>query len=116
MRRVWVLGLAALALAALLGGCGSKEEAASLTIWQTYNDEESPVFREKLAKKNALLPIEDRVPQEFVADVFPVALASCRYRGHLWGLPDQTNGLCLFYNTEMFRAAGLDPHQTLQEI
>jgi len=160
MRRVWLLGLAALALAALLGGCGSKEEAASLTIWQTYNDEESPVFREivakfqeahpgvtidvvrlpfagaepkivtalttktepdiarvdvsflaKLAKKNALLPIEDRVPPEFVADVFPVALASCRYRGHLWGLPDQTNGLCLFYNKEMFRAAGLDPEK-----
>ena len=160
MRRTWIPRLALLALIVLLGGCGGKEEAASLTIWQTYNDEESPVFKEivakfeeahpgvtidvvrlpfagaepkivtalttntepdiarvdvsflaKLAQKNALLPIEDRVPAEFVADVFPVALASCRYHGHLWGLPDQTNGLCLFYNKELFRNAGLDPEK-----
>ena len=56
-------------------------------------------------------PIEDRVPPEYLEDVFPVALASCRYRGKLWGLPDQTNGLCLFYNKDLFREAGLDPER-----
>lgn len=158
MRRT-VIWLAAVAVAAgLVGGCGGGSEQATLTIWQTYNDEEHPVFKEivaqfeaahpgvtidvirlpfagaepkimtalttrtepdiarvdvsflaKLAHKNALLALDELVPQPFLGDILPVALASCRYRGQLWGLPDQTNGLCLFYNKEMFRAAGLDP-------
>ena len=135
-------------------------ELTTLTIWETYNDEEHPVFKEivdqfkeahpgttidlvrlphagaepkiqtalttrtepdiarvdgsflaKLAHKNALLELSDRVPDEFLADLLPVALASCRYRRGLWGLPDQTNGLCLFYNKDLFRKAGLDPER-----
>lgn len=149
------------ALAALVAfGCGGREERATLTIWETYNDEEHPVFKEvvaqfeeahpdvtvdvvrlpfagaepkiqtalttrtepdiarvdvsflaKLAHKNALLRLDDRIPDDFLADLLPVALASCRYRDGLWGLPDQTNGLCLFYNKELFRKAGLDPER-----
>jgi len=161
MRKVLVM-LAAAVLLALAGGCGGggDEGGATLTIWETYNDEEHPVFKEivadfekshpgvtidvvrlpfagaepkimtalttrtepdiarvdvsflaKLAHKNALLELGDRVPDEFLADIMPVALASCRYRGSLWGIPDQTNGLCLFYNKELFRAAGLDPER-----
>jgi ABC-type glycerol-3-phosphate transport system substrate-binding protein len=158
----------AIVLAGLLGGlvaiaafgCGGREEAATLTIWETYNDEEHPIFKEivaefesahpgvtidvvrlpfagaepkiqtalttrtepdiarvdvsflaKLAYKNALLPLDARVPGDFLSDILPVALASCRYRGALWGLPDQTNGLCLFYNKDLFRKAGLDPER-----
>ncbi|MBD3348165.1 MAG: extracellular solute-binding protein [Candidatus Eisenbacteria bacterium] len=158
MRRA-ALFLALIALLAVVWGCGGgQEEEASLTIWQTYNDEEHPVFKDivaefeesrpgvtievvrlpfagaepkimtalttktepdiarvdvsflaKLAHKNALLPLDDRVSPEFLDDIVPVALASCRYRGQLWGIPDQTNGLCLFYNKELFREAGLDP-------
>jgi ABC-type glycerol-3-phosphate transport system substrate-binding protein len=161
MRRAITLGGLVSILAALVAlGCGGQEEGATLTIWQTYNDEEHPVFREivaqfeaahpgvtidvvrlpfagaepkiqtalttrtepdiarvdvsflaKLAHKNALLELSDRVPDAFLADLLPVALASCRYRGRLWGLPDQTNGLCLFYNKELFRKAGLDPER-----
>ncbi len=160
MRKTAVLLSAALIAAALCGGCGGggDESAATLTVWETYNDDEHPVFKEivaqfeqghpgvtidvirlpfagaepkimtalttrtepdiarvdvsflaKLAHKNALLPLDDRVSEEFQADIVPVALASCRYRGRLWGIPDQTNGLCLFYNRDLFRAAGLDP-------
>ncbi len=159
MRRtiIWVVAAALCALVAL-GGCGKKEEAATLTIWQTYNDEEHPVFKEivrqfkeahpgitidivrlpfagaepkiqtalttrtepdiarvdvsflaKLASKNALLSLEELVPAAFRDEILPVALQSCVYRGTLSGLPDQTNGLCLFYNRELFRQAGLDP-------
>jgi ABC-type glycerol-3-phosphate transport system substrate-binding protein len=162
MRRAIITAGLLAALAALLtSGCGGgTEEGATLTIWQTYNDEEHSVFKEivagfeaahpgvtidvvrlpfagaepkiqtalttrtepdiarvdvsflaKLAHKNALLKLDDRVPEAFLADLLPVALASCRYRGSLWGLPDQTNGLCLFYNKEMFRDAGLDPER-----
>jgi ABC-type glycerol-3-phosphate transport system substrate-binding protein len=143
---------------AFLSGCGGEPEGSTLTIWQTYNDEEYPVFKEivesfeathpgvtvdvvrlpfagaepkiqtalttrtepdiarvdvsflaKLAHKNALLDLDPYVPPTFREQILPVALSSCYYRGTLWGLPDQTNGLCLFYNRAMFAEAGLDP-------
>lgn len=159
MKRTAVLAAVAIVAMAVGGGCGGgSEQQATLTIWQTYNDEEHPVFKEivaqfeaahpgvtvdvvrlpfagaepkimtalttrtepdiarvdvsflaKLAHKNALLALDERIPESFLRDIMPVALASCDYRGQLWGLPDQTNGLCLFYNKDMFRAAGLDP-------
>ena len=161
MMRALVAGAALVAVcaAALLAGCGGGQgDAATLTIWQTYNDEEYPVFKEivesfkvahpgitvdvvrlpfagaepkiqtalttrtepdiarvdvsflaKLASKNALLDLGPYVSEEFRAEILPVALSSCYYGDVLWGLPDQTNGLCLFYNREHFLAAGLDP-------
>ena len=163
MRRTKVVAAALVAACAiaLLSGCGGgQDEGATLTIWQTYNDEEYPVFKEivesfkaahpditidvvrlpfagaepkiqtalttrtepdiarvdvsflaKLAGKNALLDLGPYVPVEFREEVLPVALSSCYYDDTLWGLPDQTNGLCLFYNKEHFRAAGLDPER-----
>jgi ABC-type glycerol-3-phosphate transport system substrate-binding protein len=153
-------GIAALGLLVAPCGCGQKSEPATLTVWQTYNDEESPVFKEivakfeeahpgvtvsvervpfngaepkiqtaltthtepdiarvdvsflaKLASKSALLDLEPYVPAEFRDEVLPVALQSCIYDGRLWGIPDQTNGLCLFYNKTLFREAGLDPER-----
>jgi ABC-type glycerol-3-phosphate transport system substrate-binding protein len=66
-------------------------------------------FLARLAYKNALLDLDPYVPPTFREEMLPVALSSCYYRGTLWGLPDQTNGLCLFYNRAMFAEAGLDP-------
>jgi ABC-type glycerol-3-phosphate transport system substrate-binding protein len=160
LRATSVLAAGALALAVgTLAGCGGGEpEGATLTVWQTYNDEELPVFKEikasfeeshpgvtidlvrlpfagaepkiqtalttrtepdiarvdvsflsKLAGKNALLDLGPYVPSGFRDEILPVALSSCYYDDKLWGLPDQTNGLCLFYNKEHFRNAGLDP-------
>jgi ABC-type glycerol-3-phosphate transport system substrate-binding protein len=163
MRRTLSIGGALLVACAvvLLAGCGGgQDESATLTIWQTYNDEEYPVFKEivesfkqahpditidvvrlpfagaepkiqtalttrtepdiarvdvsflaKLAGKNALLDLGPYVPSEFRDEILPVALSSCSYNTTLWGLPDQTNGLCLFYNKEHFRRAGLDPER-----
>ncbi len=149
----------AVGLVLTLGGCGGGDgEVATLTIWQTYNDEESIVFRDivrrfeeshpgvtidvvpvpfggaepkiqmaltthtepdivrvdvaflpKLARMNALAVLDEHVPASYRADILPVALKSCMYEGSLYGLPDQTNGLCLFYNRQLFREAGLDP-------
>jgi ABC-type glycerol-3-phosphate transport system substrate-binding protein len=144
-----------------MAGCGRGQgESATLTIWQTYNEEEYPVFKEivesfktahpdvtidvvrlpfagaepkiqtalttrtepdiarvdvsflaKLAGKNALLDLGPHIPSDFRDEILPVALSSCYYNDTLWGLPDQTNGLCLFYNKEHFRRAGLDPER-----
>ena len=164
MRRTLSMGGALLVACAvaLLAGCGGGQDtAATLTIWQTYNDEEYPVFKEivesfrvahpditidvvrlpfagaepkiqtalttrtepdiarvdvsflaKLAGKNALLDLGPYIPSEFRDEILPVALSSCYYDDTLWGLPDQTNGLCLFYNREHFRSAGLDPERS----
>jgi ABC-type glycerol-3-phosphate transport system substrate-binding protein len=66
-------------------------------------------FLPKVAIRGALAPLDayglDAVKQE----MRPVALASCTVDGKTYGLPDQVNGLCLFYNKEMFVQAGLDP-------
>jgi ABC-type glycerol-3-phosphate transport system substrate-binding protein len=68
-------------------------------------------FLAKLAGRNALLDLGPYVTQEFRDEMLPVALSSCYFDDKLWGLPDQTNGLCLFYNKEHFRNAGLDPEK-----
>lgn len=159
MKKLAAIAVMLVALGLVVSGCGGGDTTTgTLTVWQTYNDEEHPVFKEivarfeashpgvtievvrlpfagaepkiqtalttrtepdiarvdvsflpKLASKNALLALDEYVSQEYLADIFPVALQSCMYDGQLYGLPDQTNGLCLFYNREMFRAAGLDP-------
>lgn len=158
-RTLMAAAVAGICAIVLLAGCGGgQDDSATLTIWQTYNDEEYPVFKEivaefeaahpgitidvvrlpfagaepkiqtalttrtepdiarvdvsflaKLAGKNALLDLGPYVPAEFREQILPVALASCYFDDVLWGMPDQTNGLCLFYNKEHFRAAGLDP-------
>jgi len=145
----------------LLGpGCGTEQtgEGVTLTIWETYNNEERAVFLSlveeferanpgikidpvnipfdglepkiltalatntapdivrvdvgflpKLSMRGAVHPIEDYVSDATTLELRPVALASCMIDGHLFGMPDQVNGLCLFYHRGLFEEAGLDP-------
>ncbi|MBD3368613.1 MAG: extracellular solute-binding protein [Candidatus Eisenbacteria bacterium] len=158
MRKAILLIAVGLVGSLAVGGCGGGGDEATLTIWQTYNDQENPVFKDivaefeeshpgvtidvvrlpfagaepkimtalttntepdmarvdvsflaKLATKNALYDLTPHVPPAFREEILPVALQSCMLNDKLWGLPDQTNGLCLFYNRELFREAGLDP-------
>lgn len=44
-----------------------------------------------------------------VEDIFPGPLASVTYEGGIYGIPRGANTIALFYNADMFRAAGLDP-------
>jgi multiple sugar transport system substrate-binding protein len=153
----WIL-VVALATLALVQGCGQQEEAATLTVWETYNAEERAVFLSlveefkqahpeisievtnipfdgmepkvltalatetapdigrvdvaflpKLAIRGALQPLDEYGIEGLKAELRPVALSSCVIDGMTYGLPDQVNGLCLFYNRELFEQAGLDP-------
>ncbi len=50
---------------------------------------------------------------EILLEYVKAAIDSCIIKDkngveHVYGFPDQTNGACLFYNKESFRAAGLD--------
>lgn len=43
------------------------------------------------------------------ADIFPGPLASVTYDGGIYGLPRGANTIALYYNADLYRAAGLDP-------
>ena len=52
-------------------------------------------------------------------DIFPGPLASVTYDGGIYGIPRGANTIALYYNADMFRAAGLDPDappQTWDEL
>ncbi len=66
-------------------------------------------FVPKLATRNALLNLDEIGMGDIKKDLHPVALSSCVVDGITYALPEQVNGLCLFYNKELFRQAGLDP-------
>ncbi len=56
--------------------------------------------------------------EEIEADFFPIVSAMER-DGQYWGLPTAVRSLALFYNKDIFEAAGLDPEsppQTLDEL
>lgn len=53
------------------------------------------------------------------ADIFPGPLSSVTYEGGIYGLPRGANTIALYYNADMYRAAGLDPDnppQTWDEL
>jgi ABC-type glycerol-3-phosphate transport system substrate-binding protein len=66
-------------------------------------------FLPKIAIRGALQPLDDYGVGSIKSEIRPVALSSCIVDGKTYGLPDQVNGLCLFYNAGLFKAAGLDP-------
>jgi ABC-type glycerol-3-phosphate transport system substrate-binding protein len=68
-------------------------------------------FLPKVALRGALAPLDEYGIETIKRDLYPVALSSCVLDGKTYGLPDQVNGLCLFYNKEMFARAGLDPEK-----
>lgn len=71
-------------------------------------------FLPKVAVRGALAALDEYGIGAVTGDLYPVALSSCVVGGKTYGLPDQTNGLCLFYNKEMFAKAGLDPEKPPQ--
>jgi multiple sugar transport system substrate-binding protein len=49
--------------------------------------------------------------------VFPEAFfTGASYKGHLWGIPMTIQPAALFYNTSMFKAAGIAPPATVAEL
>lgn len=65
-----------------------------------------------LVDSNAVQTLDDNVKaaggDTFLADFYPAFLANSRYQGHVWSLPFQRSTPVLFYNKDMFKAAGLD--------
>jgi sn-glycerol 3-phosphate transport system substrate-binding protein len=65
-----------------------------------------------LADSNAVMPLDDYIKSaggdSFTSDFYPAYLANSNYQGHIWSLPFQRSIPVLYYNKDMFKAAGLD--------
>jgi len=65
-----------------------------------------------LVDSGAIAPLDDEVKaaggDTYLADFYPAFLANSRYQGHIWSLPFQRSTPVLFYNKDMFAAAGID--------
>lgn len=59
------------------------------------------------AVQDAFMPLEQFATAEFLEDFFPGHLDAFRYNGELMALPRDISNLVLFYNQDMFDAAGV---------
>lgn len=67
----------------------------------------------RLLRSGALAPLDAYLKERKVNvdDFYPSLLEYSRYEGQTLALPLTTNNLALFYNKDLFRAAGLDPER-----
>ena len=64
------------------------------------------------ASHNLLLDMKPMIDKSSVIkldQIFPGPLASVTYNGGIYGIPRGANTIALYYNADMFKAAGLDP-------
>ncbi|TDG10811.1 sugar ABC transporter substrate-binding protein [Paraburkholderia guartelaensis] len=69
------------------------------------------------ASKNALLDLDPYLAKSKVIDakqIFPGPLKNATWNGKVYAIPRGTNTLALYYNKDMFKAAGLDPEHAPQ--
>ncbi len=70
-----------------------------------------------LASRGLLLDIAPRIEASEIvdkADIFPGPLSSVSWKDGIYGLPRGANTIALYYNADLFRAAGLNPDQPPQ--
>lgn len=68
-------------------------------------------FVAKLGLRNALVELGPLGMDAIKDRYLDAALGSCYIKGKLYAVPEQINGLCLFYDKDQFVAAGLDPEK-----
>lgn len=82
-------------------------------------------FLGPLVQANAIYPMDtflngpNGMSQTDIDDIFPALLEAARWRDTLYAMPMEATLLALFYNKQLFRAAGLDPDrppQTWEEL
>ncbi|MDQ7843343.1 MAG: sugar ABC transporter substrate-binding protein [Armatimonadota bacterium] len=66
-------------------------------------------FTVRIAEKGALLDMDGAVPAADRAKYFEGLWTSARYRGRSYGIPWYIAPPVLFYNSDLFKHAGLDP-------
>lgn len=71
--------------------------------------------------KDVIRPLDDLIaanPDQWNEDDFLPSLmdGNCRFEGVTYGAPIETNNLCLYYNKDLFDAAGVTPPTTWEEL
>ena len=67
------------------------------------------------AAENALLPLDDYVTADDRKDFYPDSLQEGEWNGHIYGLAQEQSAMLLYYRTDDFAAAGVDPPKTLKD-
>lgn len=69
------------------------------------------VWMPQMAQTGVIVPLDDYIDASDIdlSDFYESQLAVNRYDDTMYGMPVSTNNLQLFYNKELFEAAGLDP-------
>jgi len=73
----------------------------------------------EFADQGALLQLDGALPgfEELAAQTFPGPLSTNFWKGHYYGLPQNTNTQVLLWNSELFEAAGIaEPPATVEEF
>lgn len=63
----------------------------------------------ELAATGNILKLGDHITANTAFDVFDLFWQSANYKGEIWAMPYAASNLVLYYNKDMFIAAGLDP-------
>jgi len=66
-----------------------------------------------LVEQDAIIPFDEIVEtaeeRAWLDSFYPALMENGRYDGNTWGIPFQRSTIVMYYNKDMFRAAGLDP-------
>ncbi len=70
------------------------------------------------ADKNALLPLDEYAAKAGIVkeNYIPAYWNICLHRNHLYALPSTPTSLALYWNTDMFKEAGMDPNRPPKSI
>lgn len=68
-----------------------------------------------LIDQDAIVPIDDVAhsanDKEWLGSFYDAFMQNSRANGHVWGAPFQRSTIVMYYNKDMFKAAGLNPDQ-----
>lgn len=68
-----------------------------------------------LLDMNAIIPLDDFIAKEggdkYLSDFYPAFMANSQTGGKTYSIPFQRSTIVLYYNKDLFKAAGLDPNK-----
>jgi sn-glycerol 3-phosphate transport system substrate-binding protein len=70
-----------------------------------------------LLDMNAIIPMDDFIAKEdskYLSDFYPAFMANSQTGGKTYSIPFQRSTIVLYYNKDLFKAAGLDPEKPPQ--
>lgn len=70
----------------------------------------------RYANLGLLLDLTNKVSKEDQADIIPASLATVQYNGKIYGMPQFTDDIAVFYNKAMFEKAGIKPPTSLDQV